>query len=372
MRSASAITRKYAFLLICCVVLFALLAFHELVSEPNAYGTKGAEAAGPRGIAIAELAIYACVPVILLVSWFQIRRRLRPLHEIAREIDAWDPEQGLKLFSAEPDSPEASAVALALARASARLKKSFLEIRDFSLQAAHEIKTPLTILRAQAESEARLAESRGDAGLVARMDAQVAEIDRLARLVDGLGLLAKTDAGMVAFRLAPARLDELVMDFLEDIRVLAEPAGIVVTAKIGRPVLARFDRQRMRQVFLALAENAVKFSRPGGEITMGASEVKGRAQLWIENESATLVPTEARKVFDPFFRGSRSKTDTEGSGLGLSIARALVEAQGGLISYQIVSPDRVSVAILLPALPVPSGIASRQPSPIPDSVGAGI
>ena len=138
------IKQGYILLLVCCAILFALLAFHELVQEPYAYAAGGAGAEVPKWVAIAELLIYCCVPAILLASWFLIRRTLRPLHEIARRIDAWDPEQGLKPLD-KTDSPETLAVALALARASERLSRAFQEIREFSLRASHEIKTPLTI-----------------------------------------------------------------------------------------------------------------------------------------------------------------------------------------------------------------------------------
>jgi len=274
------IKQGYILLLVCCAILFALLAFHELVQEPYAYAAGGAGAEVPKWVAIAELLIYCCVPAILLASWFLIRRTLRPLHEIARRIDAWDPEQGLKPLD-KTDSPETLAVALALARASERLSRAFQEIREFSLRASHEIKTPLTILRAQAEAEARHAESRGDAPGTARMDTQVEEIDRLARMVDSLGLLSKADAGMLALKIAPARLDELIVEFVEDIRVLAESAGLIVGTRIESSVCAYFDSRRMRQVFLSLAENAVKYNIPGGVIEMGARETRQEAVLWI-------------------------------------------------------------------------------------------
>lgn len=357
------IKQGYVLLLSCCAVLFALLAFHELFEEPSAYAAGGVGAAVPRWVAIAELAIYCCVPIILVASWFLIRRTLRPLHEIARRIDAWDPERGLKPL-AKTDSPETLAVALSLARASERLRRAFQEIREFSLRASHEIKTPLTILRAQAEAEARHAESRGDAPGTARMDAQVEEIDRLARMVDGLGLLSKADAGMLALKIAPARLDELVVEFVEDIRVLAEPAGLIVGTRIESSVCAYYDSRRMRQVFLSLAENAIKYNVPGGVIELGAREVKKDAVLWIENTGLPLDASETAKVFEPFYRGAHTSRGVEGTGLGLSIARSVVEAQGGRITLSSVPPNRIRVAVHLPL--APASAVEKAPDPAPD------
>jgi signal transduction histidine kinase len=357
------IKQGYILLLVCCAILFALLAFHELVREPHAYAAGGADAEGPKWVALAELAIYCCVPIILLASWLLIRRTLRPLHEIARRIDAWDPERGLRPLE-KTDSPETLEVALSLSRASERLRRAFQEIREFSLRASHEIKTPLTILRAQAETESRLAESRGDAQGTARMEVQIEEIDRLARLVDSLGLLSKADAGMLALNIIPARLDELVMEFLDDIRVLAEPTGLVVGSRIDQPVFAFFDSRRMRQVFLSLAENAVKYNIPGGVIEMGAGKIKNQAILWIENTGTPIEALEAAKVFEPFFRGAQTSREVEGAGLGLSIARSVIEAQGGCITFSSIPPNRVRVTIQLP--PVPADVVLKTTDRIPE------
>lgn len=344
------IKQGYTVLLVCCAILFALLAFHEFVQEPYAYATGGAGAEMPKWVAVAELAIYCCVPIILVASWLLIRRTLRPLHEIARRIDAWDPERGLRPLD-QTDTPETLAVALSLARASERLRRAFQEIREFSLRASHEIKTPLTILRAQAETEARHAEARGDTQGMARMESQTEEIDRLARMVDSLGLLSKADAGMLALKVSPSRLDELVVEFLDDVRVLAEPTGLVVATKIEQSVFAFFDSRRMRQVFLSLAENAIKYNTPGGVIEMGVGVMHKEAVLWIENTGIHLEAMESARVFEPFFRGAETSQEVEGAGLGLSIARSVIEAQGGRITFTSIQPNRIRVAIHLPLAP---------------------
>lgn len=357
------INQGYTLLLVCCAILFALLAFHEIVQEPYAYAAGGAGAEVPAWVALAELAIYCCVPIILLASWILIRRTLRPLHEIASRIDSWDPEIGLRPLQ-KTDSPETLAVAMSLARASERLRRAFQEIREFSLRASHEIKTPLTLLRAQAETEARHAGSRGDAHGTARMEAQVEEIDRLARMVDNLGLLSKADAGMLALKIKPARLDELVVEFLDDIRVLAEPAGLVVDTRIESPVFAYFDSRTMRQTFLSLAENAVKYNIPGGVIEVGAGEINKEAGLWIENTGLPLDASESAKVFDPFFRGAQTSREVDGTGLGLSIARSVIEAQGGRITFTSILPNRIRVAVQLPLAPADAVV--KSPDRMPD------
>lgn len=346
MRLKISINTGFALLLISCLVLFGVLAFHELVLEPHAYAFAEEGGYSPKWVAIAELAIYSCIPVILLAGFFFIRRTLQPLNEIARQINAWDPELGLNPL-VKTYSPETAAVTSALAGASERLRHAFREIREFSLRASHEIKTPLTILRGQAETEARRAEMRGDIQCAARMETQIEEIDRLARLVDSLGLLSKADAGLLVLDKTAERLDDLVTEYLDDIRVLAEPSGIVVSTKIDRPVFAFYDRRQMRQIFLSLVENAVKYNIPGGVIEMGVDRFEKQAVLWIENTGVSLDPAEVAHVFDPFFRGSRTSRDIEGTGLGLSIARSILEAHGGSLSFQLLPNNRIRVALFL-------------------------
>ncbi len=366
MRIRLSVAGGYILLLVCCAVLFVLLGFHELVQEPLEYSAGGPAAHAPRWVAYAELAIYSAVPIVLLSSWFLIRRTLRPLTEIAAQIDAWDPELGLKPMAVAPESAEAAAVTGALNRASGRLQRAFQEIREFSLRASHEMKTPLTILRGQAESEARRAESRGDAAAATRMAAQIDEIDRMARMVDSLTLLAKADGGLLPLKVEPGRLDGLVMEFYDDILALAEPTGILVHAKIGKPVYALFDRQRMRQVFLALAENAVKYNIPRGTIELGAAESGGRATLWIENTGLPLSTAALQNVFEPFFRGPEIPREIEGSGLGLSIARSIIDAHGGRITFDPLPPNRIRVSIQLAlALDPPEEAPPSVPKPPP-------
>lgn len=340
--------RRFALLLVGCLVLLMMLVLHEFVIEPQQYARGGAAAERPDLIAIAEILLYAAMGAILVGGWITLQKALSPLREIARQIDSWNPDEGIRSLESTAINPETAVVTAALERASARLQRSFREIRDFSLRASHEMKTPLTILRGQAEEEMRRAELRGDEPGADRMAAQVEEIDRLARILDNLGLVAKADAGLLALKVAPGFLDALVMEFHGDLLALAEGDGLLVEARLDKKVPALFDRHRMRQVFLALADNAVKHNVRNGSIHVGAGVRQKMAALWIENTCAKLDEHEAGRVFEPFFRGTRARNASEGCGLGLSIARSIVQAHGGQIAFEHPAPQTVRVTILLP------------------------
>ena len=183
----------------------------------------------------------------------------------------------------------------------ARLDDSFNRTREFTLHASHELKTPLTILCG--ETETGLRDESLSAAERERAASLLDELRRLARIVDGLTLLAKADAGQVALKLEPVRLDELVRDNFADAQILAEPHGIQVELAACEEITVRGDRHRLRQLLLNLADNAVKYNQPQGRVTMSLRRAGGTAEFTIANTGAGIPPEVLPRVFDRFYRG---------------------------------------------------------------------
>src|SRR3569833_516819 len=143
-----------------------------------------------------------------------------------------------------------------------RLDKSFHRIREFTLHASHELQTPRTVMRGELET------ALGDKNLtVAQKElllSQVDEIERLARIVDGLTLLTKADTGQITLNFLPVRLDELVRESVADAKILAQPQGIKVNLTQCDNLMISTDRDRLRQLLLGLAGGAGGGGRPGG------------------------------------------------------------------------------------------------------------
>ena len=229
----------------------------------------------------------------------------------------------------------------------ARLDDSFHRIREFTLHASHELKTPLTILCGETETELR------DESLTPaqreRATSQLDELRRLARIVDGLTLLAKADAGQVALQLETLRLDELVHDNFADAQILAEAHGLKVELEGCEEISVRGDRHRLRQSLLNLADNAVKYNYPQGRVTMSLRRADNFAEFKIANTGAGIPPEALPRVFDRFFRGDPAHENViEGCGLGLSIVQWIISAHDGSIQIESVPSKITTVTVRLP------------------------
>ena len=226
-----------------------------------------------------------------------------------------------------------------------RLNRSFARIREFTLHASHELKTPLTVMHGELEST--LQDQTLTAPQRERLESELDEVQRLAKIVDGLTLLTKADAGQIKLAREPVRLDELVQEACADAQSLARPNDIQVNLAACEKLTLAGDRHRLRQLLLNLTDNAIKYNRRKGTVTLSLRCVADTAEVAISNTGPGIPPEILPRVFDPFFRADSSHSQTvEGCGLGLSIARWITDAHGGTI--QITSdPNRLTKAIIL-------------------------
>jgi signal transduction histidine kinase len=229
-----------------------------------------------------------------------------------------------------------------------RLDESFTRIHEFTLRASHELKTPLTVMRAHLETALREGQSL-PREQTEWIDGQLDELKRLTQIVDSLTLLTKADAGLVKLEQRRVQLGELVEEALEDAQVLAHPDGVKVMLGECAGAIVTGDRHRLRQLLLILSDNAVKYNRPGGTIRVTLSHADGMAELRITNTSDDVPQGMLDKVFDRFARGRNAQEKVEGCGLGLTIAQWIVQAHGGTIQLLAEGPGRTTALVRLPA-----------------------
>ncbi len=338
-------TLWYACVLLLSTILIAVLSLDELHERHQ--GPRRAY----RGMEeILGIVLWVGAPAVLLSiggGWWLMRKALAPvtaLTEAAKNVNERNLQQELPRTHNHDELDQLAEVLNAM---TARLNDSFTRIRDFTLHASHELKTPLTILCGETETEAR-DEALSPAArerLVSRLD----ELRRLSRIVDGLTLLAKADAGLIHLTLNPVPLDALVQDSFADAQILAEAAGLEVSLPRCETAQVLGDAHRLRQLLLNLADNAVKYNRPGGTILMALARAGNQAEFTISNTGPGIPPEALPRVFDRFFRGDAAhNTDVEGCGLGLSIAQWIVSAHHGSIHMDSTPNKRTTVTVRLP------------------------
>jgi two-component system heavy metal sensor histidine kinase CusS len=211
-----------------------------------------------------------------------------------------------------------------------RLESSFNQIRRFTADASHELKTPLSLIRLHAEQlllEDRLTPAQQEA-----VHVQLEEIDRLTKIIEDLLFLSRAEAGAITLDMKSQSPNSFLHAFEQDARVLVEHAGLrCVCIHIGEGEAA-FDAKWIRQVLLNLLTNAVAASANRGIITIRSALRTPQWSVSVEDQGVG-VPIEKRdQIFERFVRLSHAEGSAErGTGLGLAICRSIVELHGGRI-----------------------------------------
>jgi signal transduction histidine kinase len=345
------LTLWYAVVLIVSLLIMGIGTFVEISEQlRHAHRQAAEERAGEE---TSEMIMEAGLPAVLLGllgGWWLMRRALAPVAELTQAVEKIHERNLAGQIPRSGNGDEVDRLTDVFNAMTARLDGSFRNIREFTLHASHELKTPLTILRAEMETAIRDAQATGEQK--ERLASQLDEIERLTKIVDNLALLTKADAGQIALEREPVRLDELTRESVADAHILAQPQGITVRLAACEEATLPGDRHRLRQLLLNLTDNAVKYNRPGGTVEFSLRREGAFATLQISNTGAGLGPELQPRVFERFFRGDASHNNAvEGCGLGLSIAQWIVTAHGGKIEFRSEPGRLTTVSVRLPLTP---------------------
>jgi len=227
-----------------------------------------------------------------------------------------------------------------------RLEASFDQMRRFTADVSHELRTPLTAIRSV--GEVGLRGRRDDETYRAIIGSMLEEVDRLAGLVDRLLTLSRAETGQAKMSVETVGLNELAESVAADLAVLAEEKSQPVVVEPQGSAHTLGDRVMVRQALINLVDNAIKFSPPGSRIVIRVFESAGKAVVDVV-DNGPGIPTSVRdRIFDRFFRAPSPSGDVGGSGLGLSIARSAVEANGGTVTLEHSSEEGSTFRITVP------------------------
>jgi len=300
-----------------------------------------------------EMVLAVGLPAIalgLLGGWWITRKALAPVTSLTHAVEQKSDRNLRESLPSTGNGDELDRLTEVFNAMTARLDHSFQRIREFTLHASHELKTPLTVMRGEVETA--LSEEPLTARQRELLLSHVDEIERLARIVDGLTLLTKADTGQIKLEFAPVRLAELVRESVADARILAQPHGIRVSLNTCDDAIVSGNCDRLRQLLLNLTDNAIKYNQPNGTVAVSLQRTGGLVELKVENSGAG-VPAELQpRVFERFFRGDASHSHAvEGCGLGLSIAQWIVVAHHGTILFDSKPGHLTTVTVRIPEVP---------------------
>ena len=278
--------------------------------------------------------------LILLVGiiggWWLVSRAIKPINEIsatAVKISAGDLSQRINVSEAESELGQLAAV---LNSTFARLETAFAQQKQFASDAAHELRTPITVILTQTQTA--LNRERDAASYKQTVEACQRAAQRMRKLIESLLALARFDAGQEVLKRMSFDFSKTISDCAELVSPLADERGVKISVEVA-PIEIIGDSERLAQVVTNLLTNAIQYNNPEGEVRVKLESQNGLAVLTVTDTGQGIAPKNLPQVFGRFFRADSSRTGAGNAGLGLAITKAIVEAHGGTI--EVASEENV-------------------------------
>jgi signal transduction histidine kinase len=305
---------------------------------------------------------WVLIPLVLVLTssggLFIARRALRPIESIdhtLQAIQATDLSRRIDVRTTDQELAQLVATVNALLE---RLERAFASMREFAGDVSHQLQTPLTVMKGSLE--VALAAPRDVPHYESLLRGLHEEIDDMSAIIADLGRLSVADLPPPREGTTPVDLSRAWRDASELIAALGESKGVHVETRIEQPLQTWGDDVRLKQVLLNLGDNAVKFTEPGGRVTIAATPDARWTMLQVSDTGIGIAAEELPKVFRRFYRAPQSTHSSSGTGLGLAIAKRIVEAHGGTIAVESTQGQgtRFTVRLPLASPPAESSAAS--------------
>ena len=286
---------------------------------------------------------------LCLGCWLLAERTIAPIIEVTEAAQGITADNLTRRLPFGNNQDELSQMVACLNQMLDRLEKSFRRIRQFSGDASHELRTPLTILRGETEVTLRWAKTTDEFRDMLRSNME--EIDRMERIIESLLTLAKSEVGELTLEMKQLSLSDMVQELYLQSRILCEAKQIKVEMdlKVEQEVRIRGDELRLRQMFLNLISNAIKYTPDGGELKIVLAQKDDFAVVDIVDSGIGMHAEHLAHIFDRFYRVDKARNRMDGgTGLGLAIVKWIAEAHGGSISVTSEVGKGSSFSVRLP------------------------
>jgi len=288
--------------------------------------------------------------LILLVGlagggWL-VSRSLKPIASIsatAVKISAGDLSQRINVAEAESELGQLAAV---LNSTFARLETAFAQQKQFAADAAHELRTPVSVILTQTQTA--LNRERDAASYKQTVEACQRAAQRMRKLIESLLALARFDAGQEVLKQQCFDLSRVIAEGVDLVLPLAGERGLKISVA-AEPLEITGDGERLAQVVANLLTNAIQYNRPEGEVRVALAAQDGLAVLTVADTGQGIPPEDLPRVFGRFYRADKSRTGDGNAGLGLSICKAIIEAHGGTIEVASQENAGTTFTVRLPA-----------------------
>jgi len=318
-----------------------------------------------------RLFLFALVPFIILAhainAWLMAASSLRRLEQAsaaARQITPFDLSNR---FPVSGRGDEIDELSTSLNIMVSRVQTSFQRMTEFLRTLSHEIRQPLTVLRAETEQALRLGSS--ETNYRDTLSKQLEHVELLARTVSDLMEVAQSESEEIKLQREKEDLSELVQTAIDGMRPQANERGIQISGAVQQNVVGAFDAGQIWRLLLNLLDNAIKFNRSGGHVDVALSVYNEVAIVSVSDTGSGIDSDDQTHIFERGYRSlAARKSGVPGTGLGLHFARGIAEAHGGRIELTSTAGQGACFRVILPLLPATSGEmltpAVRRDAPI--------
>ncbi|HZU31610.1 MAG TPA: ATP-binding protein [Candidatus Angelobacter sp.] len=297
------------------------------------------------------------VPFIILAhaanAWIMAKSSLQPLEQTmaaAKQMTPFDLSTRLPITGRGDELDELNT---SLNVMLAKTQSSFQRMTEFLRNLSHEIRQPLTVLRAETEQALRL--GNNEANYRETLSKQLEHVELLARTVSDLMELAHSENEQIKLQREKEDLSELVQAAIDGMRIQAAERNIHVSGTVQQNIIGAFDAGQIWRLLLNLMDNAIKFNRPNGRIDVSLAVHNEQAIITVTDTGSGIAAEEQTLVFERGYRTPAArKASVPGTGLGLHFARTITEAHGGQIEVTSVPGEGSCFRVTLPIIPVSS------------------
>ncbi len=297
----------------------------------------------------AQEAMLVGIPIVLLLAgggglWLA-SVGLRPITDMARRA-ARIPPNGLEDLGQTERTDELGQLAAAFNGLVARLRAALQTQRQFMADASHELRTPVSVVRATADVMLSR-DHRDESEYREAVTIVGAQARRLGHLVDDMLVLARADAGGYPIRPVDLYLDEIVDDCRRAVAVLATERGVTIRSQASPEIPLRGDEDLLRRLILNVLQNAVQHTPSGRSVAVEIRQDAEAVRVLVIDEGAGIPLEDQQRIFDRFVQLDASRRG-QGTGLGLPIARWIAEAHSGKLVLERSGPDGSTFCVSLP------------------------